>query len=74
MKFLAITITLAICWITSTAEAGRNGKGKSKYWYGPVSSEQECQATSRLPRVTYKTDDVATVVCKDVSSSFSNCK
>ena len=58
MKTL-IVLSMLVC----LAMAGR---GKKKTWYGPVASEAECEASTRSAAITFKTEDIASVLCKDV--------
>ncbi len=60
-------ILLILCLTVGLALAGRGG-GRRKTWYGPVTSESECAASTRSASVTFKTEDIATSICKDVST------
>lgn len=62
MKTL-IVLSMLVC----LAMAGR---GKKKTWYGPVTSEAECAASTRSAAVTFKTEDIATALCRDVIILF----
>ncbi len=61
-------IFLILCLTVGLALAGRGNGGRRKTWYGPVTSEAECAASTRSPSVTFMTEDIATSVCKDVST------
>jgi hypothetical protein len=64
MKYLILLMV-----VVGVALAGRGGGGgRKKTWYGPVNSETECAASTRPASVVFKGEDIATTLCKDVST------
>lgn len=63
-------VLLLVLMVSGVALAGRGGGGRKKTWYGPVASEAECEAAGRSSSVTFKTEDIASTLCRDVNINF----
>ena len=64
MKYLILLMVVGV----ALAGRGGGGGGRKKTWYGPVSSETECAASTRSAAVVFKNEDIATTLCRDVKS------
>ena len=70
-KVKDMKVLVVLLMVVGLSLAGRGGGGggggRKKTWYGPVTSETECSASSRSPSLAFKTEDIAASLCRDVN-------